>query len=168
MIIASYICTFLNYVLYCVSRFVKEKRTMLLLDLGAKILTIIALFLLGSMSGVYGFVIMMLAIVLSYIKEKKGYRWTVGYVLIELLYVLVLLFQFEGLSSILIFVSSSMTVFGIWFLRPQNMRKLGIVVSVIYLAYQLSIQNWAGLLEFFVLAANIISLIKYREKIEKE
>ena len=145
MIIASYICTALNYVLYCVSRFAKNKKTMLMLDIIAKILTIIGLYLFGSLSGAYSFIISLFAIILARVKENENRKWPILYIILEMLYLIILITKFEGISSVLIFVSSSMTLFSNWFLKPQNMRKVGIMVSVIYLTYQLSIKNYAGL-----------------------
>ena len=70
MVFAAYACTTLNYVLYCISRFVKEKKMMLILDIIAKILTIAGLYLLGSMSGAYSFAIMLLTLIFATIKES--------------------------------------------------------------------------------------------------
>lgn len=164
IVIIAYIFTALNYVLYCASRFVKEKKTMLLLDTGAKILTISSLYLLGSLSGAYTFLAMFLSLILASIKEKKNIKFVSGFIFVELLYTLILILQFEGVSSILIFVSSSMTLVANWFFRPQAMRKMGLVVSIIYLGYQISIKNWAGLLEILVIIANIASFLKYKKE----
>ena len=72
-----------------------------------------------------------------------------------------------GISSILVFSCSSITLCANWWLSPQNMRLSAVFGSVVYLAYQISIANWAGLLVVFALTSNLFSFLTYR-KIKKD
>ena len=163
MILLGYFFTVLNYGCYCLSRFMKRKQWMLLLDLLAKIFTIIGLYFLDSLSGAYSFMVMFLLLIVANIKEKLNKKWLLGYLLFQFLYVAVLYYTYDGISSILVVLSSSITLLCIWWLPPQQMRFVGGLNCFIFLTYQISIKNWAGLLEIFVILSNLFSFLKYKK-----
>ena len=163
----GYLFTAINYVCYCGSRFAKKKYQMLMLDVVAKIFTIMGLYFMGSMSGAYSFCVGLVLLIVALYKEKTGKRWTLGYILFQSIYLLILIFTFAGVSSVLVFISSTITLICIWWLSPQNMRLLGLSCSVVYTTYQVTIRNWAGLLELAVMFSNIVSYLVYRRR-EKE
>jgi hypothetical protein len=141
----------------------KQKQLMLLLDLLAKIFTIIGLYLLDSLSGASSFIVMFLLLIVANIKEKLNKKWLFGYLLFQLLYLIVLFYTYEGISSVLVVLSSSITLLCIWWLPPQQMRFVGGLNCFVFLAYQISIKNWAGLLEILVIISNLFSYLKYRK-----
>ena len=162
----GYIFTFLNYICYCLSRFSKEKKNIFILDIIAKIFTIIALYFLGSLSGAYSFIISFITIIFCNIKERKQfpkYIDKIFFIIFEIGYLIVLICTFSGVSSILIFITSTVTLFANWFLPSQKMRLVGIPNSIIYLSYQISIKNLIGLLEIFVIVSNIVSYLHYKK-----
>ena len=161
--VLGYSFTALNYLLHCISRFCKKKYQMLIFDLAAKIAFILGLYFMGSMGGALSIVVNFFYLILGTIKETKGYKWPALYAFFQLLLLLVLIKTFVGISSILVFMSTSITLFAIWWMPPQKMRVLGIVTNVITLVYQLSIQNWAGLCELAVITSNTVSYVKYRK-----
>ena len=163
----GYFFTTLNYACYCLSRFMKQKKMMLLLDLIAKILTSLGLYCLGSLSGSYVFIVSFFMLIVANIKERLNKRWLGFYILFQSLYLLVLYYTFVGLSSILIVTTVSVTMFCIWWLPPQQMRFVGGLNSFTCLAYQITIKNWAGLLEIFVIVSNVVSYIKYKRIMHK-
>lgn len=160
-IVIGQIFTAINYICYCGSRFAKQKYQMLLLDIVAKIFTIAGLYFMGSMSGAYSFCVNLVLLIVALYKERGNRRWLLGYVIFQTIYAAILLITFSGISSLLVFLSSSITLICIWWLPPQKMRVLGLLCSVIYTAYQVSIKNWAGLMELLVIASNLVSYIKY-------
>ena len=160
----GYLFTVFNYIFYCGSRFCKKKYQMLTLDILAKISTFLALFCLGSLSGAYSMMVSFLILLVSTVKERKEKVWAPMYVLFQLLLILILIFRFEGISSILVFLTSSVSLLSVWWLRPQGMRVAGLITSVTSLLYQLSIRNWAGLLEIFVICSNVLSYVRYRRR----
>ncbi|MBP5615380.1 MAG: YgjV family protein [Alphaproteobacteria bacterium] len=164
MIILGYAFTVINYVFYCLSRFLVHKKSILLMDLVAKIFTILGLYCLNSLSGAYSFAVTFLLLIVANIKERLNKTWMAGFVIFQALYALILLLQFEGLPSVLICISASLNLLCIWFLAPQNMRLLGIFNCIIFLCYQISIKNWAGLIEILVILSNLAAYLKYRNK----
>ncbi len=171
MVILGYIFTALNYACYCYSRFVKEKKNMLLYDIFAKIFTVISLFCLGSLTGAYNMIVSLTLLLTANIKERNTDKFgkplkIILYLVFESAYIIIMLFTFKGLSSVLITVTSSVTLLNIWWLPPQKMRLVGGFNSIAFLAYQLSIKNWAGLLEILVLISNFTAYFKYRRKVK--
>jgi len=162
MILLGYFFTVINYICYCLSRFVRTKQMMLFLDLLAKIFTIFGLYCLGSLSGAYIFCFTFLLLIIANIKEKYHKRWLPIYLLFQGIYLFILISIFEGISSILVFITSSVTLLCIWWLPPQQMRFIGGWNSILYLLYQISIRNWAGLIEIAVIYSNFAAYWKYK------
>lgn len=166
-LILGYFFTVLNYAFYCTSRFLRSKQSMLLLDLGSKISFLLGLICLGSFSGAYTMAISFATVIFANIKEAKQTRWPGLYVLLQGLLLWVLIFRFEGISSILVFLSFSIALFATWWLPPQKMRITGLVSNLFTLMYNISLQNWAGLFELAVIASNLGSYLKYRKAREQ-
>lgn len=160
----GYLFTVFNYVFYCSSRFRRKKTKILGLDLLAKLSMILATFFLGSLSGSYSMMVSFSILIAANIKEKKEKQWTAGYVLFQLLLVAILAFRFEGISSVLVFLTSSVSLLSVWWLAPQKMRIASMVTSITSLLYQMSILNYAGLLELIVIGSNILSYLRYRKE----
>lgn len=163
MILLGYFFTVLNYGCYCLSRFMKHKKMMLLLDLAAKIFTALGLYFLNSLSGAYVFISVFFMLIVANIKERLNKKWLLGYIFFQGVYLVVLFYTYKGVSSILVVATVSVTLFCNWWLNPQLMRFIGGINSFTYLAYQISIKNWAGLLEILVILSNFISFLKYRK-----
>ena len=136
---------------------------MLAFDLLAKCSVCAALFCLGSLGGSYSMMVSFFVLIAANIKERKGRKWTALYVLFEALLVAILIREFAGISSVLVFLTGSISLLSIWWLPPQRMRIASLVTSSTSLLYMLSIRNWAGLLEIFVLGSNALSYLKYRK-----
>ena len=162
MIWLGYFFTILNYIFYCISRFCRKKYQMLTLDMLAKIAFILGLYFLGSMSGVYSMSVTFFYLICANIKERLKCRWMGLYIFNEALLVYVMIHSFAGLSSVLIFVSTSIALLAVWWLPPQQMRIAGLLGNIMTLFYNLSIRNWAGLFELAVIISNFASFLKYR------
>ena len=102
-------------------------------------------------------------IIAANIKERLNKKWLWIYIFFQSLYIMILYYTYIGISSILVVISVSVTLFYIWWLPPQKMRIVGGINGIIYLAYQISIQNWAGILGIFVVLSNLFSFIKYKK-----
>lgn len=166
MLILGYIFTILNYACYCLSRFMKTKKMMLLLDLISKVFTSLGLYCLNSLSGAYVFIAVFFMLIVANIKERLNKQWLAVYIFFQSIYLIILYYTYVGISSILVVLLVSITLFCIWWLPPQKMRIVGLFNSFTCLAYQISIKNWAGLLEILVMFSNLLAYLKYK-KIQK-
>ena len=164
MIFWGYFFTVINYVCYCASRFMKTKQKMLLFDLVSKVFTVLGLYFLGSMTGVWSFVLTFFWLIAANIKEKYNKRWMLFFLFFQGCYCAILFYTYAGLSSVLVFLSSTIYLYCVWWLSPQKIRFIGGLNNFIYLAYQISIKNWAGLIEIFVIISNFTAFFKNRDK----
>ncbi len=160
----GYVFTVFNYVFYCGSRFCRKKYQMLTLDLLAKLSTFVALYCLDSLSGAYSMFVSFLILIAANIKERKNGRWFIPYVIFQFLLVVIMIWKFAGVSSILVFMTSTISLLSVWWLNPQKMRIAGMATSILSLLYQISIKNWAGLLEIIVICSNAASFTKYKNE----
>ncbi|MCQ2470059.1 MAG: YgjV family protein [Ruminococcus sp.] len=165
----GYICTILNCIVFSAGRFQRSKKGILAFEFIAKALSVTSFFMFGSLtsglSDIWSFVVLTTA----NIKERKNISSKVSnwlFIAYEAVYVLILAFTFNGISSLLIFTVSTISIVSLWYLQPQNMRVAEIMNSFIYLALQFSIGNFAGITEFVVIGCNTASYCKY-EKEEK-
>lgn len=162
-LLIGYIFTIFNYIFHCMSRFCGKKHQMLTLDLLAKLSTFVALFFLRSLSGAYSMLVSFTILIVANIKIRKHSRWLPIYLIFQLILFAIMIWKFAGISSILICITSTISLISIWWLSPQKMRIAGMATSISSLLYQLSIRNWAGLLEIIVIYSNILSFIKYKK-----
>ena len=102
-------------------------------------------------------------LIIANIKERLNKKWLFGYIFFQSLYLAIVFHTYVGISSILVLMTVSITLFCIWWLPPQQMRVVGGLNCFTYLAYQISIKNWAGLLEIFVILSNFFSFLKYKK-----
>lgn len=160
----GYVFTVFNYVFYCGSRFCRKKYQMLTLDLLAKLSTFVALYCLDSLNGAYSMFVSFLILIAANIKERKNGRWFIPYVIFQFLLVVIMIWKFAGVSSILVFMTSTISLLSVWWLNPQKMRIAGMATSILSLLYQISIKNWAGLLEIIVICSNAASFTKYKNE----
>lgn len=163
-LLLGYIFTVFNYAFYCISRFCRKKYQMLTLDLLAKLSTFVALFFLNSLSGAYSMLVSFVILIVANIKERKNGKWLPIYVAFQVSLVIIMIWKFASISSVLVFATSTISLLSIWWLNPQKMPIAGMATSISSLLYQISIKNWAGLLEIIVICSNILSFSKYRNE----
>ena len=164
MIILGYLFTALNYICYCLGRFMKKKTSILAMSLLAKIFLSFGLYCIGSLSGAYIHAIALGMLIIVNLKENLQKRWILGYIFFQVLYLFVLYNTFIGISSILVTITATITLYSNWFLPPQKMRLSATLNSMLCMLYHITIKNWAGLLEIFALFSNVTAYIKYRKK----
>lgn len=164
MIWLGYFFTVLSYACYCLSRFMKYKKMMLLFDLLAKSFLSLGLYYMGSLSGAYVSIAVFAMLIAANIKEQLKKRWLWLYIFFQSLYLFILFQTYDGISSILIILTMSTKLFCVWWLLPQNIRLVGCFNSLVALSYQMSIKNWAGLLEIIVFLSNVLAFLKYKKR----
>ena len=116
-----------------------------------------------GISVAYIFMAVFFMLIIANIKERLNKRWMLGYIFFQSLYIAILFYTYVGISSILVVTTVSITLFCIWWLPPQQMRVIGGLNCFTYLAYQISIKKWAGLLEILVILSNLFSFLKYKK-----
>ena len=156
----GYICIVINYIFYCCGRFMRKKEHILFMDLFAKAFTILGLYFLGSLTEAYNMCLIFIMNIVCYYKTKRHWKLALLYWIFESLLVMILFTTYTGLSSALVFSCSTLTLMANWWFSPQQMRLTAVCGSVLYLMYQISIRNWAGLLEVVTLGSNVLSFLR--------
>ena len=169
-VVLGYIFTILSYLIFFISRFCKEKKNLLFLDILSKILIMISLFFLHSTTGMFTMGLLIIILILAKIKETCNFNKYLSIFLFTLfciIYLVNMILTFEGISSILVTIVAYIVLISIWWCNPQQIRILGLFDCIFYFCYQISIKNWAGMLEILSIISNILSFIKYKKTKEK-
>ena len=85
-----------------------------------------------------------------------------------ILVTLILAYTYDGVSSILVYLGTSLAIYSYWWMNEQQMRVTGVFIGLLFFAYCMSIHNYLGILELFVIGTNIISYLIYRKKVFRE
>lgn len=151
-------------IIYCVSRFQKSKKAILTLDLIAKVLTILMFFFFSEKTGIFSEIIGLTVLITANIRERKGVVLKELYYAYMIVYFIVLLFTFDGVSSVLCTAVAMISVTSNWWFGPQQMRIADIVICCCMFILDMSMGNFAGFTELIIMTCNIASFIKYRKK----
>ena len=79
LIYIGYILTIINYIIYCFSRFLSNKKDILFLDLFAKACTVVALYCFGSLTGAYNMCITFVICLICYLKQRNNWKLMLCY-----------------------------------------------------------------------------------------
>lgn len=160
----GYGITILSMVVYAAGLQLREEWQIIISQILAKILTVLCLLCFDSATGVWTSIVGFGVLTISYLREKYKRGFIPFYFIFETIYIYILVNTFDGISSILMFVGSSLSLLSLFWLREQPLRIVGLIKSCIYVVYQLSIKNWAGITELIIVYSYISSYIKYRKK----
>ena len=164
--IIGQLLTFISYLIFWVSRFMKEKNQILLCDNISRVFAIVAFIFLGTHDGVKNTLYVVLRNVLGQVTNHKNKK----YKLVTLAMMLILLvvmysFSFQGISTISIAICGVLNLYGVIMCNEQGLRIFGMIGSVFYAGFMLFSGNIIGticeVICFFVM---LISYMKYKNK----
>lgn len=165
-IIAGQILTFISYLFFWISRFIKRKHQILFWDNISRVIAILAFVFLGTYDGIKNTLFVILRNLLGQFtnKKKKQYKLITLFALFILL-ILIYGLDFHGLSTICIAICGLLNLFAVIMLNEQGMRLFGMIGSVFYMGFMFFSGNITGficeLIGFCVMTA---SFIKYGKK----
>ena len=163
------ILTFVAYATYWVSRFLSTKKGILTWDLISKVITIISMWMLGSWTGVWGHAASIFREISVLYHEKVKKKLIGLFIITILIRVAVLMFAYEGFASWMAFITWIIAVNAMWWGNEQQIRFYGIIGNFFYIAFQIMIANWVGMVcEVVVLICNVTSLMYYKKKAKKK
>ena len=172
------ILTIISYAIYFISRFMKTKNKILIFDVTSKVVTIFALYFLGSLSGSLSTFVGLISICFivflennietkeSKIEKKNSLKKSTTNIIFSMffvVYIVIGIFTYISISTVLVAITNLIVLIGNWYGNPQQIRKAGMIASVVYTLFQFSINNYVGvILEILVLISNILSYVKNR------
>lgn len=160
------ILTVISYLVYYISRFLKEKSNIILLGNISKIFTILSFIFLKSYDGIVSTIYSLVRDVCGRLLIKRDLIYKqLSFIVLTIVLVIISSFNFNGLSTLCVDTTMLLNTFGVLFLKPQGMRVMTMIGSLFYSAFQFSIGNIAGFIcELGTLTVNFVSYMKYRKK----
>lgn len=164
--IVGQILTLISYIVFWISRFIKNKHGILLWDNISRIFAIMGFLFLGTYDGIKNTLYVILRNVLGQCtnKKQKKYKLIALFIMLILL-VLIYSLDYHGISTICIALCGMLNLYGVIMCNEQGIRLFGMIGSVFYMGFMIFTGNMVGFLCeticFFVMLA---SYIKYRNK----
>lgn len=164
--IAGQILTFISYLIFWISRFMKNKDKILLWNNISGVFAIISFIFLETYDGIKNALYVIFRNVLGQYtnKKKKHYKLLTFFIMLILL-VLIYSFDFQGISTICIAISGILNLYGVIMCNEQGIRLFGMIGSIFYIGFMMFTGNIIGficeIICFFVI---LTSYMKYKNK----
>ncbi len=160
------ILTFISYVVFWASRFLKRKKDLLVYDNISRAIAIMAFAFLKTYDGIKNTIYVIIRNVLGQLTNKKSKKIKVfTFILMFVLLITMYAINFQGLSTICIAICGILNLYGVIMCNEQGIRIFGMLGSIFYIGFMLFTGNVTGticeLICFFVL---LTSYLKYRKK----
>ena len=167
--IIGQILTFISYLIFWISRFIKIKKNILLWDNISRIVAIISFIFLGTYDGVKNTIYVISRNILGQVTDKKTKKIKlITFVLMLVLLIFIYALDFHGISTAFIALSGIVNLYGVIMCKEQGLRIFGMMGSVFYTLFMAFTGNITGvvceIICFFVILS---SYIKYKNKKRK-
>lgn len=158
------ILTLISYLVYWISRFIKSKNNILILDTISRVFAIIAFVFLGTYDGIKNTIYVILRNSLGQVTNKKSINAKIiTFITMLMLLIVIYSFNFNGISTICIAISGILNLFGVIMCKEQGMRIFGMLGSSFYATFMFCTGNIVGticeIIGFFMV---LLSYLKYR------
>lgn len=163
------ILTFVSYLIFWISRFLKNKNNILLLDNISRLFAIIAFIFLGTYDGIKNTLYVILRNVLGQVTNEKKQKYKIiTFLLMLILIILMYSFNFNGISTICVGICGILNLYGTIMCNEQGIRIFGMIGSGFYTLFMFFTSNIVGTIcEIICFAVMLISYLKYRKKREE-
>lgn len=171
--IISQIITVLYYAILSLSYLLKDRNKILTANFIAHIGQTSAMIMLNGYTGAAMSAIMMARDLILLIQEKQkakgkniNEKFDMAVLIITILLVIVLtIFTYNGLLSLLSVVATLITTFALWQKDVKRYKILGVVAGILWLAYNIFIYSIMGIiLEIILVISSIIGCVKEFKK----
>ena len=166
-LILGQILTLVSYLIFWISRFLKSKNNILLLDNISRLFAIIAFIFLGTYDGIKNTLYVILRNVLGQVTNKKKQKYKIiTFLLMLILIILMYSLNFSGISTICVGICGILNLYGTIMCNEQGIRIFGMIGSVFYTLFMFFTNNIVGTIcEIICFAVMLISYLKYKDKI---
>ena len=164
--IVGQILTFISYLVFWISRFIKNKHKILLWDNVSRVFAIISFIFLGTYDGIKNTLYVILRNALGQFtdKKEKKYKLSVLFIMLILL-VFIYSFDFQGISTICIAICGILNLYGVIMCNEQGIRLLGMIGSSFYMGFMIFTGNIVGFIcEIICFIVMFTSYMKYKNK----
>lgn len=167
-LIVGQILTFISYFVFWISRFIKNKKNILLWDNVSRIVAIISFIFLGTYDGIKNTLYVVLRNILGQITDKKAKKYKViTFIIMIVLLVLMYTFDYHGISTVCIALCGILNLYGVIICNEQGIRLFGMFGSSFYALFMVFTGNITGVIcEIICFFVMLMSYIKYKNKME--
>lgn len=166
--ILGQVFTLISYLIFWISRFLKNKNNILLWDNISRLVAIVAFLFLGTYDGIKNTLYVILRNTLGQItnKKKKNYK-IITFLIMFILLILIYSFNFNGISTICVGICGILNLYGTIMCDEQGIRIFGMIGSSFYTAFMFFTGNIVGTIcEIICFVVMLSSYLKYRNKKE--
>ena len=158
--ILSQILVIVSIGLYAITFLLKTKKSVLIIGLVAVILNTISFVLLGAYTGAVVNIVAVIRSVWFFFEEKSGKRTWYSLTIVMMLIVIATIFTYQYLIDLLPLVAGLVYAFACWQKNIPFYRWSGILVSVIYIVYDIYFKSIFGVIsESIAIVCALIGLI---------
>lgn len=160
------ILTFISYLVFWISRFLKRKNSILLLDNVSRLFSIASFAFLGTFDGVKNTLYAVLRNVLGQVTNKRNKEYKIiTFLLLLMLLILMYIFDFHGISTICLAICGILNLYGTIMCNEQGIRIFGMLGSIFYGLFMIFTNNIVGIIcEIICFTVMFISYFKYMDK----
>ena len=164
-LILGQILTFISYLIFWISRFLKRKNSILLWDNISRVFAIIAFVFLGTYDGIKNTIFVIVRNILGQITNKKNKKYKiVTFLLMLVLLILMYSFNFSGISTICVAICGILNLYCTIMCNEQGIRIFGMLGSGFYALFMFFTGNIVGMVcEIICFVVMLISYLKYRK-----
>lgn len=156
--------TLISYIIFWISRFIKNKNNILLFDNISRIVGIISFACLGTYDGIKYTIFTILRNIMGQLtnEKMKNYK-NITFLIMFAILVLINIFEFNGMATICILICGTLNLYAVIMCDEQGIRKLGMLGSVFYNLFMFITGNIAGVVcETICFCVMLASYIKYK------
>ena len=139
------ILTFLSYLIFWLSRFLKSKKGMLLCDNISRVFAILGFIFLGTIDGIKNtlFVVVRNCVSSRVVNESRIIKLRYFGIMLGVLFLMYIL-DFNGISTICVAVCGIFNLYGTVVCNEQGMRLCGLAGSGFYAIFLFTTKNYVG------------------------
>ena len=167
--VISQIFSGLAFVMLVLSFYQKKKSNMLAFQVADSLFDGIHFCLLGAFSGgIINFVGMIRSIIFL---EKEKHIWlnnVMIYISFILIYMLICIFTYDGIISLLPTIGVIIFASALWFGTPKTIRFMGVIASIFWLSYDICVRSYVEITTEIILLISTIGSILKLDIIKKE
>ena len=163
--ILGQILTLISYLIFWISRFLKNKKNILFWDNISRIFAIISFYFLNTFDGIKNTLYVILRNVLGQItiKKEKKYKIVTFFVMLILLIIMYSI-NFKGVSTLCVAICGILNLYGVIMCNEQGIRLFGMLGSLFYTAFLFFTGNIIGIIcEIICFVVMLVSYIKYKK-----
>ena len=164
-LILGQLLTLISYLIFWISRFMKEKNSILILDNISRIFAIIAFLFLKTYDGIKNTLYVILRNLLGQFTNAKSKKSkNIVFYIMFLTLILMYSFDFNGISTICIAICGILNLYGVIMCNEQGIRICGMLGSFFYMSFMFFTSNITGLVcEIICFLVMFVSYYKYNK-----